>query len=113
MPTDSAPWISCGSNVGAIEGGIDTTPWNVLPARKQLAAVTVRMPIGIAPFTRRRSSVTITKKPVTAGITDGWRTSSNATSVAGLPTTNPAPRTMVRNVVSPATTSVRTSVWCS
>ncbi|MNT77719.1 hypothetical protein D3C72_2168630 [compost metagenome] len=53
MPIDSAAEISSLNSVGPSDGGAENTPWKVLPANAKLSSVVSRMPIRIAPFTRR------------------------------------------------------------
>ncbi len=71
MPIDSAAVMSSLNSVGSIDGGAETMPWKVLPPKAKLSSVVSRMPIRIAPFTLRRSSATIARKPTMASTAEG------------------------------------------
>lgn len=58
-----APRISSCRKVGAIDGGMETTPANGLIPTAMDRKVIARIPINTAPGTRRASSTTITMKP--------------------------------------------------
>ena len=65
--------------VGAIDGGAENTPPNLLSPKKNDSTVTARMPIKIAPGTFSRSSDTIRKKPIADSTTGGECRSPNVT----------------------------------
>ena len=62
----SSPGRSSCRKVGARLGGSDTRPWYCTSPASQPAAVTARMPIRMAPRTRRASSTAISRKPPSA-----------------------------------------------
>lgn len=112
MPNVSAPSRSICMNVGAIDGGIDTTPPNWLTPRAIAVTVTTRIPIRIAPMTRSASSATIRKNPQIVNSVPACVRSPKATSVAGLPTTIPddCSAMIARNSPIPAAMALRIDV---
>ena len=73
-----------------MDGGSETMPLNVLRPRNAPAIAAARMPIRIAPGTRRVSSAAIRMNPSTANTTAGDLKSPSVTSVAGCALTMPA-----------------------
>ena len=98
--------------VGAIDGGAEKMPWNLLSAKKNELTVTAMMPIRIAPLTLSRSSATIRKKPSTASTTCGECRSPSVTAVAGEATTMPALLSAIRARNRPMPTVIASRSDC-
>ena len=73
---------SCKS-VGAIDGGIETTPVNFASPNGKPMIVATRIPIKVAPRTRLKLSAAMRTKPSSIRTASGFLRSPSVTSVAG------------------------------
>ncbi|MNV04132.1 hypothetical protein D3C71_944200 [compost metagenome] len=105
----SRPGRSSCRKVGARLGGNDTSPWYCRSPNAQPAAVTARMPIRIAPRTRRASRIAISRKPPSASSGGAVLSGPSATSVSSLPMITPdfCSAMIARNRPIPATIADR------